>query len=70
MRISDTNLDEPLERIDELMEIAEIAELFTVPAETVYPWLRAEDSGASRLLELLERLVEAVETIAEELSGR
>jgi hypothetical protein len=62
-------LDEPLERIDELMEIADIAELFTVPAASVDRWLRAEDSGASRLLELLERIAEAVERLAEE-AGR
>jgi DNA-binding IclR family transcriptional regulator len=52
---------------------AEIAELFPVPAASVDRWLtRSGATGEatdSNLLDLLERLVEAVEKIAEELGG-
>jgi hypothetical protein len=55
------------------MPAADIAELFRVDGTTIYRWLEAEGTGSeatdSNLLELLERLVEAVERLAEELSG-
>jgi hypothetical protein len=50
--------------------IADIAELFSVDGTTIYRWLEAKDSEhpMTAVLELLERLTESVEKIAEELS--
>jgi hypothetical protein len=52
------------------MPIADIAELFSVDGTTIYRWLEAKDSEhpMTAVLELLERLTESVEKIAEELS--